>query len=394
MLLLAAAFATMWGCEKMSLVSPTGSTITLTINKTSVPINGTAEVTASVIESAGTPVQNGTVVSFTSSFGIIEPREARTQGGVARVTFMGTQSGTAKIGAFSGGAKTAADLEVKVGAAGAETLRVRAEPSNVPQNGGTSQIVVTVHDASGGPLANAPVLFTTDTGTVNPGAATTDANGEARTTLTTNRTAKVTATVGSKTGDVTVSVVTAPTVTITSSPNNPTAGNPVAFTITPSAASSANPISTLVVDFGDGQTQTLQGVTGPVGLTHTYNREGGYTVNATATDINGQRGVSSHPVIVAAADIPTVTMTVAQNPVPPASQGLATFTVTANGSAGRQIRSVVVRLSDGTVIYSGTSGASFAYKFGGGGTYGVTATATDSQGGTAVTSTTVVVQPY
>ncbi len=122
-LILAITFTTLWGCEKMSLVSPTGSTITLTVNKTSVPINGTAEITAAVIESAGTPVQNGTVVTFTSSFGMIEPREARTEGGTARVTFTGTQSGTAKIGAFSGGAKTAAELEVRVGAAAAESAQ-------------------------------------------------------------------------------------------------------------------------------------------------------------------------------------------------------------------------------------------------------------------------------
>lgn len=133
-LIVAIAFGILSGCEKMALLSPTGSTITLTINKTVVPINGTAEVIAAVIESAGTPVQNGTVVTFTASFGVIEPREARTEGGVARVTFTGTQSGTAKIGAFSGGAKVeaASELEVKVGGAAAATVTTRSFPASLP----------------------------------------------------------------------------------------------------------------------------------------------------------------------------------------------------------------------------------------------------------------------
>src|SRR3546814_5164939 len=65
----------------------------LTVNTTSVPANGTATVIASVTEQAGTPAQNGTVVTFTSSFGTIEPAEARTEGGKATVLFhAGTRS--------------------------------------------------------------------------------------------------------------------------------------------------------------------------------------------------------------------------------------------------------------------------------------------------------------
>ena len=72
-----------------------------------------------VIESAGTPVQNGTVVTFTSSLGTVEPREARTSNGQVTVRYLsGSQSGTAKVGAFSGGSKSE-DLQILVGSAAA-----------------------------------------------------------------------------------------------------------------------------------------------------------------------------------------------------------------------------------------------------------------------------------
>src|SRR5215218_10466269 len=99
------AVCTTVACEKVPLTSPTGSTITLSIDKTAVPIGGTAQLTAVVIEASGTAPQNGTMVTFNSAFGTITPQEAATVGGIARATFTGTGSGTAMVGAFSGAAK-------------------------------------------------------------------------------------------------------------------------------------------------------------------------------------------------------------------------------------------------------------------------------------------------
>src|SRR6187401_1918817 len=53
-------------CDKVPLTSPTGSTITLTIDKTAVPIGGTAQLTAVVSEASGTPPHDGTMVTFNS----------------------------------------------------------------------------------------------------------------------------------------------------------------------------------------------------------------------------------------------------------------------------------------------------------------------------------------
>ncbi len=381
-------------CDKVPLTSPTGSTITVTVTSTNVPINGSVQVLASVVESGGTAVHDGTTVTFTGGLGTFSPVDAQTVGGVARTTYTGTTSGTVMIGAFSGGAK-ATDVEVKVGAAAAGSVALQVVPPTVGQNGGTVTATALVLDAGGNPLPGVPVIFSTDAGTLSNATVLSNSNGFAVTNLVTTRAATISARAGAVTPvTFAVTVSTAPTVTITST-GTPVAGQPVAFTVTPSTATTSSPIQSVLVDFGDGQTQLLGAITGPVGLTHVYRSQGGYTVTATATDINGGRGVSSMSIVVGFESLPTVTLVGTPNPVTisnPAQAGIVTFTVGAN-STGPPIRSVRVTLGDGTVIYSGTGGGSFAYRFGGAGTYTVTATATDALGGTATTSTVILVNP-
>jgi Bacterial Ig-like domain (group 1)/PKD domain len=383
------AFCVSAACQKVALLSPTGSTITLTVSQTNIPITGSADVTAAVTESSGTAVHDGTVVTFTGGFGTFSQQEVKTVSGIARTTFVGNASGTAKIGAFSGAAK-ATEVEVKVGTASAGAVSVRAEPPTVSSTGGTVQVLALATDSSGNPLPGVMVVFSTDNGSLGSSSAITDSTGTARTTLNTNRVSIVTATVADKTGRVTVNIVTAPTVTITSNTANPVVGAPVAFTVTPSAAATANPLASVVVDFGDGATANLGPITGPTGVTHTYGREGGYTATATATDISGQRGLSSVAIVVGRQQLPTTTLsapasTTVANPI------AVTFTGTATAPA--QIVSARVTLQDGTVIYSGTNANSFNYKFGGTGTYTLTGVVTDSNGNSAQASTTVQVNP-
>ncbi len=66
------------GCHTTPLLVLIDSAITLAINPVVVPLNGTAEIIATVIEQGGTAVQNGTLVIFTTTLGTIDPREART----------------------------------------------------------------------------------------------------------------------------------------------------------------------------------------------------------------------------------------------------------------------------------------------------------------------------
>src|SRR6266852_261770 len=92
-------------CNKVPLLAPTGSSITLTSSATVLPVNGTTQLIAQVLESAGTPPQDSTLVTFTTTLGTVQPSQAETSGGRVIVTFnAGTASGTATITATSGGA--------------------------------------------------------------------------------------------------------------------------------------------------------------------------------------------------------------------------------------------------------------------------------------------------
>ena len=125
------AAAGLASCDKMPLSAPTESTITLYANSTTVGLNGSVEITATVIESSGTPVQNGTVVNFTTTLGTIEPNEARTNNGKAVAKLLaGTRSGTAEVRAFSGGISSGDPLAVTVGAAAAGKVELLANPSS------------------------------------------------------------------------------------------------------------------------------------------------------------------------------------------------------------------------------------------------------------------------
>src|SRR5688572_12361102 len=157
-------------CDKMPLLAPTGTVITILPASLTVPANGEVEIVATVIErgtastgtgtgatstpAAGTPVHNGTLVSFTTTIGRIEPREARTHNGEARAKFIGDgQSGTPKITAYSGGASTTLET-LLVGSAGAERVSVSAQ--NLGSSGGSTQVTARVENAAGSGLGGVP----------------------------------------------------------------------------------------------------------------------------------------------------------------------------------------------------------------------------------------------
>ena len=92
-------------CETLPLLAPTDSTIDLLANPAVVPLGGKTTITAVVTEPSGTPVPNGTLVTFSATLGTLDPIEAHTSDGRASVNFSaGSVSGTATITAFSGNA--------------------------------------------------------------------------------------------------------------------------------------------------------------------------------------------------------------------------------------------------------------------------------------------------
>jgi PKD repeat protein len=284
-------------------------------------------------------VGNRTFDSHTGSVGAFDPPEVVTENGRAVTTFRaGTLSGSVNISAISGGA-SATSIAVNVGGAAAGQAVVRAEPSSVPVTGGTTQIVAVVIDGSGNALPGAPVVFSANNGSLSSNSAITDANGEARVTLTTNRETIVRATVGTKFGEVTVRAVTLPNVTIAlSGTTQPEAGLATTFTVTPSTADTGNPLRSVVIDFGDGTQENLGTISGATTISHTYARAGQYRVTATATDVQGLTGSSTIIIQVNERSSLSVTMTASPNPVSVGAlqQGLVEFTASAIGATGVQ----------------------------------------------------------
>ena len=361
-----AALAFVSACDKVPLLAPTGSVITLFATSDNVPVNGEIEIIATVIENgaasggspttpttpttpgtpttpttpttttragAGTPVQNGTVVSFTTTIGRIEPREARTHNGEVRVRFIaGGESGTAKITAYSGGAVGTIE-NVRVGSAAAERLLLTASPQSLCGTGGTSQISARVENTSGNPVPGVPVSFTTDNGTLSSSSATTDESGNATVTLNTARESKVTANVAGKTADVTVRINARTGVSITAPTTQVAAGVPASFTI---GVATGAVIRDVNVDFGDGSRLALGPISGNTTVSHTYVDSGTYTVRATATDaVCGPETVST-AVIILPGQPPAVTVTASNNN--PTVGETVIFTATVSGATSTILR--------------------------------------------------------
>jgi adhesin/invasin len=285
------------GCDSSPLLAPTESTISLGASASRAPLNSEVEILATVQENSGTAVQNGTLVTFTTTLGTLQPREATTVRGVARTILQtGSTSGTATINATSGNARTTGgntanntttagtNVQILIGAAAASRISVVARPGAVSSSGGTAEIVAAVVDEAGNPVTGVAVSFSTDQGTLSASTATTDSNGEARTRLTTNRESIVTARVGAggtdRTATVTVRVSAAPSLTVTIPATPPTVGVPFSFTV----ATAANTSLDVTVDFGDGRSQNLGRVSGEQTVAHTYTSAGTYTIRVTGRD--------------------------------------------------------------------------------------------------------------
>jgi Big-like domain-containing protein/PKD domain-containing protein len=314
-------------CQKVPLLAPSGSVITLTSTATVLPFNGTTTIAAQVIEAAGTPPHSGTHVTFTTTLGTIQPSDAETDSsGIARATFSaGAQSGTATINAISGGSSVGANGAVKilVGSAGVGRVNVSASPVTLPP-GGFATIAASVLDVNGNPLTTVPVTFSTTAGNLTASQVPTDSNGVAQTSLQTFTSATVTASVGAQgsttppstgsgtgtggggtgsggtgggtttpstsgqaSGSVTVNVATPPTVIVTPVP--PTQIHPVDVAVQVQVIPPVGvTITFTTVNWGDGSGDLSVGaINGNVTLHHVFNSAGTFLITVTVTDSAG-----------------------------------------------------------------------------------------------------------
>ena len=396
-------------CQKVPLLAPSGSIITLLATTTALPVNGSTDIIAQVIEPSGTPPQRGTRVSFTTNLGSIQPSDAETDtsGKVVVKFFAGSGSGVATISAISGGVAvaTANAVKIAIGTAAVGGITLSANPTSLSAAGGASTITAAVSDAGGNALAGVPVTFSTDNGTLGSSVVTTDTAGQAQTLLTTSRTAKVTATAGvttAGTGTGGTAATTAPTATVTVNVNasatvafsafSPTpalAGQPVSFTLTVTPATTGGGvIRQVVVNFGDGSSQTLGAVQGAMTLTHIYDRSDVFPVTATVTDSNGDQFVGVANVTVNPRPGLPVSISASSNP---RTNTATTFSISATPSTGASISSIFVSFGDTQSVTLQGNATSVQHQYTTGGEKQVTARASDTTGATGSGSTVIFV---
>ena len=341
-------------CDKAQLMAPTSSTITVSAPTRVLPSDGSTAITAFVVEQSGTPVQNGTTVRFTATLGRVEPAEAQTRNGLASTTFFaGNNSGIAEIRATSGAAVGGTDktnvVQLTIGTAAVNSVTVRANPGSVGPGGGLVELTATVVGENGQGLPGVGVTFNADQGTLSASSVTTGASGEARTTLTTNQQAIVSATAGIKTSsNVTVTVRSGPIVSLTCATASGT-GNcaavqagassntaTVIFTVTKPTGSSA--LRTVTIDFDDSTSQSLGNLgSGSATITHTYAGPSGstaraYTATVQAIDVSGEAAAATTVVVTPLTPPTPINVTLAADKATATTVGQRwTFTATSTG---------------------------------------------------------------
>jgi hypothetical protein len=401
-------------CDKMPLVAPTGTVITLFANNTVLPVDGSIEVTAIAIAGGaqpsssggtttggttttgasatpgqGTPVHNGTRISFTTTLGRVEPQEAETKNGQVTVKlFANGASGVATVRAFSGGAASN-ELTINVGAAAAKTVIVSASPQTLNSAGGSAVISARVLNTAGSALSGVAVTFTADNGTLSSSTALTDGSGVASVTLTTSRETKVTATVsGDVKADVTVKVNPRIGITITPPTTTPTAGLASTFQI--AVAATAN-VQSVRVDWDDGTSTDLGAVSGTTSVSHTYRNEGNYTVSATATDATGERATVSTGIQVLPQQPPSVTVTASNNN--PHVGEIVTLTASVSGASSTVLSYQWDLGGSATPATATTTSNRVTVSWSAVGTKVITVTVNQSSGPTGIGQTAVNVIP-
>jgi len=208
--------AAMAACAGVLFTAPPGSSCSLNANPPFVASDGgVSNITALVIEPAGTTVSDGTVILFFTDIGMIDP-QGKTRDGIARVNFTSdSRSGVAHISAICGGAgptvtpstsPSASPVPVTGGGGGSGSatatvtvgnvrvkavVGIRADPPRITTSNST-HVFSRAIDENGNGIPNAVMFFyvVTDPATERfevTGPVFTNQSGEAEDVLRTNR---------------------------------------------------------------------------------------------------------------------------------------------------------------------------------------------------------------
>ena len=202
-------------CGEAPMVAAPGSTLTVIANPPFIVANGgVSVVSAVVIDPAGTPAANGTVVLFLTTLGSIEA-QSKTSDGVARAHLVAdSRSGTATVTGITG--DQSETVEIVIGSARPFLLTLVADPLRVTPNRPV-YLTANVFDEDGNPIARIPIIFRLEGGvgreTLDSSGAQvfTDTNGQAFDTLRTSSNASTEVTVTAETAngvsdDITIEV--------------------------------------------------------------------------------------------------------------------------------------------------------------------------------------------
>lgn len=275
---------------------------------------------------------------------------------------------------------------------------------------GKAYVMARVTNAAGRPVGNIDVTFSTTAGSVAPLMATSDALGQAQTTVTVRGSADVTAQAGPYASVMTVTPNPIPDpvapvppiftpipppppvpppsqpppsldllrVDLSFSPLSVITGVPFTFTANASAE-----IASAAWEFGDNTTAQT---TGPR-VTHTYDSPGTRTATVIVRDRMNRSAVASVAVAVA----PAVTATVGCAPGSTTVQSVCNLTMYVRGAvATTSLASVAWNWADGVPDPNVTMPSS-RHQYLNQGTYVVTATGTLADGQSATAQTTIVV---
>jgi hypothetical protein len=167
-------------CGKASPVAPSGTTLSISANPSTIGLNGTSTITVIGRQPNGNPLNPGTEIIFSADRGSIDPIAKIQSNGIATATFHADgRSGTVHISAVTGGSAgggtsgsgggTSASIDLQVGLSSGDkpTVIVSVSPSNVPVLG-TATVTVLGRNADGSPAAGQTVLLTTTLGSFSP----------------------------------------------------------------------------------------------------------------------------------------------------------------------------------------------------------------------------------
>jgi len=225
----------------------------------------TSTITAIVRDASNSPVQDGTLVVFSTTRGLVSPHAATTTNGSATTTLRSEPTSvdlTATVTAEAGHQQAITTVKFTGTGSGPSRISLIADRTNLPADGrSTARIRVTLTKANGTPAVGKTVVFTTTAGVLRvvgengwlPSvSATTDSQGSATVVLrstTTPDTATVTASAPSVTSDDASVVITFSSFVITSVTADPAS---VAVGGNSSSSVTANVVDTVGNPAADG----------------------------------------------------------------------------------------------------------------------------------------------